>query len=57
VRGIGGLADQAYFARYGSGKRASNTLAARKGAVAVFVTAPTPLAIERSLMAQLLAKV
>lgn len=57
VRGVARLGDQAYFAKYGSGLRASNTLAARKGAVAVFVTAPTRLAIERSLMAQLLARV
>ena len=52
-----GLGDQAYFAIFGSGQRASNTLAARKGSIAVFVTAPTQLATERSLMTQLLAKV
>jgi hypothetical protein len=57
VSNVAGLGDQAYFAIFGSGKRASNTLAARKGTIAVFVTAPTALATERSLMTQLLAKV
>jgi hypothetical protein len=56
VSGVSGLGDQAYFATVGSGQRASNTLAALKGTVAVFVTAPTPLATERSLVTQLLAK-
>jgi hypothetical protein len=57
VSDVAGLGDQAYFAIFGSGKRASNTLAARKGSIAVFVTAPTALATERSLMTQLLAKI
>jgi hypothetical protein len=56
VSAVGGLGDQAYFATVGSGQRASNTLAARKGTIAVFVTAPKPLASERSLMTVLLAK-
>lgn len=56
VSGVSGLGDQAYFATVGSGQRASNTLAALKGTIAVFVTAPTPLTTERSLVAQLLAK-
>lgn len=56
VSGVSGLGDQAYFATVGSGQRASNTLAALKGTIAVFVTAPTPLATERSLVTQLLAK-
>ncbi len=56
VSGVGGLGDQAYYATTGTGKRASNTLAARKGSIAVFVTAPTRLATERILMTQLLAK-
>lgn len=56
VSGVAGLGDQAYFATVGSGQRASNTLAARKGSIAVFVTAPQALATERSLMTQLLAK-
>src|SRR6266851_5533191 len=57
VSDVANLGDQAYFAIFGSGQRASNTLAARKGSIAIFVTAPTPLATERSLMTQLLAKV
>lgn len=56
VSGVSGLGDQAYYATVGSGQRASNTLAARAGSIAVFVTSPTPLATERSLMTQLLAK-
>jgi hypothetical protein len=56
VSGVGGLGDQAYFATTGSGQRASNTLAALKGSIAVFVTTPKPLATERSLMTELLAK-
>jgi hypothetical protein len=57
VSSVPGLGDQAYFAMFGSGKKASNTLAARKGTVAIFVTAPTALAAERSLMTELLAKI
>ena len=56
VSAVGGLGDQAYFATVGSGQRASNTLAAREGTIAVFITAPKPLAAERSLLTQLLAK-
>ncbi|HUY51927.1 MAG TPA: hypothetical protein VMV92_40540 [Streptosporangiaceae bacterium] len=56
VSGVDGLGDQAYFASAGTGRTATNTLAARKGSIAVFVTAPKPLAPERSLMTQLLAK-
>ena len=56
VSGVGGLGDQAYFATTGAGQRASNTLAALKGSIAVFVTTPKPLAAERSLMTELLAK-
>jgi hypothetical protein len=56
VVGVPGLGDQAYFASAGSGKRQTNTLAARKGPIAVFLTAPKPLGAERSLMTQLLGK-
>jgi hypothetical protein len=56
VSAVGGLGEQAYLATVGSGQQASNTLAAREGTIAVFVTAPKPLATERSLMTQLLAK-
>jgi hypothetical protein len=56
VRDVRGLGDQAYFASAGSGRRQTNTLAARKGPIAVFLTAPTPLGPERSLMTRLLSK-
>jgi hypothetical protein len=56
VNDVTGLGDQAYYAVFGSGKRASNTLAVRKGSIAVFVTAPTALATERTLMTKVLAK-
>jgi hypothetical protein len=56
VSGVHGLGDQAYFATYGTGQQRSNTLAVRKGAVAVFVTAPKPLSAERYLITRLLAR-
>ncbi len=56
VQDVPGLGDQAYFASAGAGRVASNTLAARMGAVAVFVTAPRPLGPERSLMKRLLGR-
>jgi hypothetical protein len=56
VSSVRGLGDEAYFASAGSGKRETNTLAVRKGPIAVFLTAPKPLAPERSLMTQLLSK-
>lgn len=57
VRAVTGVGDQAYFASVGTAHGASNTLAALSGTVAVFVTAPRPLASERSLMKHLLAKI
>lgn len=57
VSGVSGVGNEAYFARYVAAGPASNTLAARKGAVAVFITSPAQLSSERTLMAQLLAKV
>ncbi|MFI5067906.1 MAG: hypothetical protein ACHP9Z_28545 [Streptosporangiales bacterium] len=57
VRDVAGLGDQAYYASTGTGRAASNTLAARMGTIAVFVTAPTPLGPERLLMKQLLGKI
>ena len=57
VASVGGVGNEAYFARYVAARPASNTLAARKGTVAVFITAPAPLSAERSLMAALLAKI
>lgn len=56
VSNVHGLADQAYFTSAGSGRRETNTLAAREGSIAVFLTAPKPLASERSLMTRLLGK-
>jgi hypothetical protein len=56
ITSVRGLGDEAYFATAGSGKRVTNILAARKGPIAVFLTAPKPLAPERSLMTQLLSK-
>lgn len=56
VSSVHGLADQAYFASAGTGPRETNTLAAREGSIAVFLTAPKPLASERSLMTRLLGK-
>ena len=56
VSSVHGLADQAYFASVGAGQRETNTLAAREGPIAVFLTAPKPLASERSLMTRLLGK-
>jgi hypothetical protein len=57
VQSVTGLGDDAYFAAVGSGRAASNTLAARTGTMAVFVTSPRPLGPERDLMKQLLAKI
>ncbi len=57
VASVGGVGNEAYFARYVAARTPSNTLAARKGTVAVFITAPAQLSAERSLMAALLAKI
>jgi hypothetical protein len=57
VRAVTGVGDRAYFASVGTARGSSNTLAALSGTVAVFVTAPRPLASERSLMKHLLAKI
>lgn len=57
VRTVSGVGDKAYFASAGTAHGASNTLAALSGTVAVFVTAPRPLATERTLMKHLLTKI
>jgi hypothetical protein len=57
VRTVAGVGDRAYFASAGTAHGPSNTLAALSGTIAVFVTAPRPLATERSLMKHLLAKI
>ena len=54
---VGGLGDGAFFAKYTSGKQTSDTLAARKGLVAIFITSPAALGAEKTLMTKLLAKV
>lgn len=56
VSDVPGLGDGAYFARYTASNPPSNTLAARKGDRAVFITSPAALGRERSLMAALLTK-
>ncbi|MBV9382846.1 MAG: hypothetical protein JOY82_16620 [Streptosporangiaceae bacterium] len=56
VSTISGLGDSAFFAKFTTGKQPSNTLAARKGVVAVFITAPATLGVERGLMERLLSK-
>jgi hypothetical protein len=56
ISAVSGLGDSAFFAKYNSGKQTSNTLAARKGIIAVFITAPASLGPEKTLMTKLLAK-
>lgn len=56
VTSVGGLGDEAYFARYTASKPASYTLATRKDGMAVFVTSPASLSAERGLMSALLRK-
>lgn len=57
VTTVGGLGDSAYLARYTASKPASNTLAAREGDIAIFITSPASISAERALMTTLLAKV
>jgi hypothetical protein len=57
VSTVGGLGDNAYLARYSASKPPSNTLAAKKGNTAIFITSPASLGPERTLMSELLAKV
>jgi hypothetical protein len=54
---VGGLGDSAFFAKYSSGRQTSDTLAARKGLVAIFITSPAALGAEKTLMTKLLAQV
>jgi hypothetical protein len=56
VTSVGGLGDEAYFARYTASKPASYTLATRKDGIAVFVTSPASLSAERALLTKLLGK-
>ena len=57
VHAVSGVGDKAYFASVGTAHGSSNTLAALSGTVAIFVTAPRPLAPERSLIKHLLSKI
>jgi len=57
ISNVGGLGDESYIAKYGSGAQLSYTLATRKGTLAIFVTSPSSLVAERSLMVQLLSHV
>jgi hypothetical protein len=56
ITAVSGLGDGAFFARYSAGKTSSNTLAARQGSMAVFITSPAALGAERTLMTKLLAR-
>ena len=55
VTTMSGLGDGAFFARYSAGTTTSDTLAAREGSVAVFITSPAASGPERTLMTKLLA--
>jgi hypothetical protein len=57
VTTVSGLGNGAYVARYTTSKPASNTLAARQGDIAIFITSPASIGAERALMTTLLAKV
>jgi hypothetical protein len=57
VATVSGLGNDAYLARYTAGKLASNTLAARQGDIAIFITSPASISAERGLMATLFTKV
>ena len=54
VAAVTGLGDGAFSARVRPGSPVSNTLAARKGSVAIFITSPASLVDERALMTILL---
>jgi hypothetical protein len=56
ITAVSGLGDGAFFAKFSSGKQTSNTLAARKGLIAIFITAPAALGAEKTLMTKLLAQ-
>jgi hypothetical protein len=54
VATVSNLGDSAFSATVRAGSPASNTLAARKGSVAIFITSPASLVNERALMTILL---
>jgi len=53
---VPGLGKGAYLAAYTLTKPPANTLAARRGRLAIFITSPAPLGAERTLMVRLLAR-
>ncbi len=54
---VAGLGDSAYLATYAPARPPVNTLAVRRGTLAIYISSPAPLSTERTLMTQLLAKV
>jgi hypothetical protein len=56
IAAVPGLGKGAYVAAYTLTKPPANTLAARRGRLAIFITSPAPLGAERTLMVRLLAK-
>jgi hypothetical protein len=54
---VSGLGDTAYVASYTASGPVSNTLGSLKGQIAIFITSPTSLGAERTLMTDLLKKV
>ena len=56
IAAVPGLGKGAYLATYTLAKPPANTLAARRGQLAIFITSPAPLGAERRLMVRLLAE-
>jgi hypothetical protein len=57
ITAVAGLGHGAYLATYTLAKPAVNTLVARRGQLAIFISSPAPLRAERNLMLHLLARV
>ena len=56
IAAVAGLGSGAYLDTYTLAKPPVNTLAARRGRLAVFITAPAALSAERKLMVRLLSR-
>jgi hypothetical protein len=56
ITAVAGLGHGAYLATYTLAKPAVNTLAVRRGRLAIFISSPAPLRAERKLMLHLLAR-
>jgi hypothetical protein len=56
ITSVAGLGKGAYLATYTLSKPSANTLAARRGALAIFITSPAAPGAERRLMARLLRR-